>query len=420
MKNFDYYFSNPTQNYLFNFRTLFSEDFKGLSVSAKALYALMVERANLSNHNNWFDNEKRVYIIYTAAQVMEDLQCSERTALKLLAELATFGLIERFQNKKGQAYIIYVKLYHNIEVVSCDAQPEKEPEVPKPEKEISSEPKKENEIPKQEEQQEQLQRPRRPLRAEFEKLSDFTKAINAYWLAEEKYDEAQKQREEKEKREKEEREKEEREKEEREKEALLSASPAKNAVVTCKNCSCHLQNLQSSNINSSNNNFSIYKSYQHQYQYQYQDKMDNDRKIHTNNLLSEEINACNLEEANSYREFIKKNIEYFAFQIQRTKEEMDMIDNLVEIIVNVMTTKKPTIRIAGEERDTEVVKSVYSKLNLSDIDYVLRCLINTESKITNIVSYTRTVLYNARQTRELHYRQRMHFCYPVSAYDYCD
>lgn len=371
MKNFDYYFSNPTQNYLFNFRTLFSEDFKGLSVSAKALYALMVERANLSNHNNWFDNEKRVYIIYTATQVMEDLQCSERTALKLLAELVTFGLIERFQNKKGQAYIIYVKLYHNTEVVSCDAQPEKEPEVPKPKKEISSEPKKENEVPKQEEQQEQLQRPRRPLRAEFAELSDFTKAINAYWLAEEKYEVAQ------------------REKEEREKEALLSASPAENAVVTCKNCSCHLQNLQSSNINSSNNNFSIY-SYQSYHNLSKIDVIDNDK-------------------INKTRNFIKQNIEYDALLdpvYQINKEELD---NIVEIMTQVMTSTKETTRIAGEERPTEVVKSVYAKINMMDIQYVHDCISKTTTKIANIIAYTRTALYNAKCTSKLYYMNLVHY-----------
>lgn len=391
MKNFDYYFSNPTQNYLFNFRTLFSDTFKGLSVSAKALYALMVERANLSNHNNWFDNEKRVYIIYTAAQVMDDFQCSEHTALKLLKELATFGLIERFQNRKGQAYIIYVKLYRNTEVVSCDAQLDKESEEPKPKNMAPQEPKKENAV--QETKQEKLQEPKRPLREEFVDGTDYRNAMKKYWIASEKFEEAQK--------------------EEMEKEVSFdgSVSPAKNAVDTGKNCSCHLQKMQSSNINLSNINSSIYKSYQYHYHYPYQDKMDDDRKIHTNNLPTPKAKTCSLAEANACRELIKKNIEYFAFEIQKSKEEMDMVDNLVETIVDVMTTQKETIRIAGEERNTEVVKSVYSKLNLRDIDYVLRCLTNTGSKITNIIAYTRTALYHARQTRELHYNQHMHYCY---------
>lgn len=389
MKNFDYYFSNPTQSYFFNFRILFSDAFKGLSVSAKALYALMVERANLSNHNNWFDDEKRVYIIYTASQVMDDFQCSEHTALKLLAELTAFGLIERFQNKKGQAYIIYVKLYNSIKTVPCDAQLEKKAEAPKKENKMPQEPK--QETSKQEVfEQEILQEPKRPLRAEFSKLSDYTKAMNEYWIAVEKFDEAQNKE---------------------------SASPANNAADTCKNCSGHLQKLQSSNINSSNINSSIYKSYQYQYQYQDKDKMDKDKKIDTDNSFSK-TKTYSLEEANAYRELIKKNIEYFAFQIQKSKKEMDMVDNIVEMIVDVMTTKKETIRIAGEERNTEVVKSVYSKLNLSDIDYVMKCITNTESEIRNIVSYTRTALYNAKQTRELHHSQHMlnreqHYSRPV-------
>ena len=122
MLNFDYYYRNTTQNYYFSFNTLFSDTFQTLSVEAKALYALMLERSNLSNKNNWFDSENKVYIIFTAKHIMEYFQCSERTALKLLKELDEFGLIERHRTKIGQPYIIYVKLYHIANDITYDAQ----------------------------------------------------------------------------------------------------------------------------------------------------------------------------------------------------------------------------------------------------------------------------------------------------------
>ncbi len=358
MKNFDYYFSNPTQNYLFNFRTLFSDTFKGLSVSAKALYALMVERANLSNYNNWFDNEKRVYIIYTAAQVMDDFQCSERTALKLLKELATFGLIERFQNRRGQAYMIYVKLYSNTEVVSCDAQLDKESEEPKPENRVPQEPKKENEVQEQQE-------PKRPLRTEYSDGADYRKAMNQYWIASEKFEEAQKEKKEK------------------------DVSPAKNTVVTGKNCSCHLQKMQSSNLNSSNFNFSIY-SYPSYHNLSKKDMMDK-------------------EQINKTRNDIKQNIDYDVLLDSTFNVHKDDLDDIVEIITQVMTSTKETIRIAGEERPTEVVKSVYSKLNMLDIQYVYSCIQETTTKIANIIAYTRTALYNAKRISSLYYTNLVNY-----------
>ncbi len=346
MKNFDYYFSNPTQNYYFNFRTLFSDTFQGLSVSAKALYALMVERANLSNHNNWFDNEKKVYIIYTAAQVIKDFQCSERTALKLLKELTTFGLIERFQNKKGQPYIIYVKLYHSSESTFCDTLADEKSDIP------------------QEVKQKEIQEPKRPLRTEYPNGADYRKAMNQYWNTCDKL-----------------------EKEMSSKKVVVS--PAKNAVTTSKNCSCHQQKIQSSNFNSSHINFSIYSypSY--------------------HNLSKK--NVMDREQINKTRDFIKRNINYDVLLHSDFKIHKDELDDIVEIITQVMTSTKATIRIAGEERPTEVVKSVYSKLNMLDIQYVYSCIQETTTKIANIIAYTRTALYNAKRTSNLYYTNLVHY-----------
>lgn len=169
----------------------------------------------------------------------------------------------------------------------------------------------------------------------------------------------------------------------------VTAAPAKNNVDTYKNCCCHLQNLQLSNINFSKINSSIYYFYP-----SYQS--------------NKEIDVMDIDETDNTRNFIKNNIDY-DYLIQDYCYNKADIDNIVEIITDVMTSNKKTIRIAGEERSTEVVKSVYSKLNMCDIQYVYDCLSENDSKIGNMIAYVRTALYNAKRTMGLYYKNLVHY-----------
>ena len=47
------------------------EQFREVSIDAKLLYGLMLDRLSLSIRNSWFDDENRAYIIYTIEEVME-------------------------------------------------------------------------------------------------------------------------------------------------------------------------------------------------------------------------------------------------------------------------------------------------------------------------------------------------------------
>lgn len=58
----------------------------------------MLDRMNLSVKNRWFDDENRVYIIYTVSDIMDELGCADKKAIKLLSELEIkkgIGLIEQ-------------------------------------------------------------------------------------------------------------------------------------------------------------------------------------------------------------------------------------------------------------------------------------------------------------------------------------
>lgn len=82
--------------------------FKDVSNNAKLLYGLMLDRMSLSARSGWFDEANRVYIKYSIASIMEDLNCSKQTAVVAVKDLNDIGLIDMIQ-QNGKANIIYVK-----------------------------------------------------------------------------------------------------------------------------------------------------------------------------------------------------------------------------------------------------------------------------------------------------------------------
>lgn len=65
-------------------KLLFTEEyFKKISVEAKVLYGLMLDRMSLSMKNQWMDDEGRAYIYYSLEDIMEALGCSNKKAIFL-------------------------------------------------------------------------------------------------------------------------------------------------------------------------------------------------------------------------------------------------------------------------------------------------------------------------------------------------
>ena len=88
------------------------ERFRSVSVEAKLLYGMMLDRMSLSIKNGWIDEQNRIYINFTVLDVMEMLHCQKQKAIKLLDELdytKGIGLIERIRKGQGKPSVIYVK-----------------------------------------------------------------------------------------------------------------------------------------------------------------------------------------------------------------------------------------------------------------------------------------------------------------------
>lgn len=117
----NYYYGTEIEQFMFYRipKILFTNSyFKSLSNDAKILYGLMLDRSGLSIKNEWFDENNRVYIIYTLEQVMESLNCGKDKGIKLYNELVEIGLIERIKRGCGKPAYIYVKKI----VINCNSK----------------------------------------------------------------------------------------------------------------------------------------------------------------------------------------------------------------------------------------------------------------------------------------------------------
>ena len=78
--------------------------------------------------------------------------------------------------------------------------------------------------------------------------------------------------------------------------------------------------------------------------------------------------------------------------------DVDRLENILELVVETVCSKRQIIRIGGDDRPSEVVKSRFMKLDSEHIRYVLDCFKENTTKIRNIRQYMLASLYNAPTT----------------------
>ena len=94
------------------------EGFSSLSVQAKILYGMLLDRMGMSYKNKWLDEENRVYIVYSLDDIQSDMNVSKHKAIDGLSELEDVGLIVRRKRGKGVPNQIYVKNFSKAQVVA--------------------------------------------------------------------------------------------------------------------------------------------------------------------------------------------------------------------------------------------------------------------------------------------------------------
>ena len=107
-------------------------------------------------------------------------------------------------------------------------------------------------------------------------------------------------------------------------------------------------------------------------------------------------------EMDAYREMIRENICYDDF-VRERPYDIGQLDEMVELMVEAVCSKKETIRVAGNDFPQAVVKSRLLKLDGEHIRFVFDCLKENTTQVRNMKQYLLTVLYNAPATIENYY-----------------
>ena len=99
--------TTPLPQYLPYARFLLDTD---LSHTAKLLYTLLLDRATLSQKNNWMDAQGRIYVVYPLSKLSKDLRYSLSSITRAFAELENAQLVERVRSGFSKPSRILLKI----------------------------------------------------------------------------------------------------------------------------------------------------------------------------------------------------------------------------------------------------------------------------------------------------------------------
>ena len=104
-----------------------------------------------------------------------------------------------------------------------------------------------------------------------------------------------------------------------------------------------------------------------------------------------------------YREILSGNISY-EILLQDYPLDRDILTEILELMVDTVCTTRSTVRISGDDKPTEVVKSQFLKLDSEHIRFVMDGLKDNTTRIRNMRQYLLATLYNAPLTIGNYYR----------------
>ena len=110
----------------------------------------------------------------------------------------------------------------------------------------------------------------------------------------------------------------------------------------------------------------------------------------------------------AYTDIIKENIEY-EYLLRDNSYQKDVIEEILNLIVETVSVKRKTVRIAGADYPYEAVKGKFLKLDMGHIQYVLDCMDKNTTKVRNIKNYLLTALYNAPNTIGNYYQSEVNY-----------
>lgn len=132
-------------------------------------------------------------------------------------------------------------------------------------------------------------------------------------------------------------------------------------------------------------------------------KKSKTERNNTNPILSDELEK--MKNRKLLEEYFSRSLE-IELLLRLYPDDEDTIYQIMDLLVDTCATKRKTLRIAGDDKPAEVVRSRFMKLNADHIHFVLKCLAENSSPIRNMKQYLLASLYNAPTTMQLSYQNQ--------------
>ena len=107
-----------------------------------------------------------------------------------------------------------------------------------------------------------------------------------------------------------------------------------------------------------------------------------------------------------YEDYFRSQLDYDVL-LKNNFYDRETIEAIMNLLVETCAVGRQTIRIAGDDKPADVVRSRLMKLDSSHIGYVLDCLKENTTAIRDMKQYLLTALYNAPLTIDAYYQAQV-------------
>ena len=121
------------------------------------------------------------------------------------------------------------------------------------------------------------------------------------------------------------------------------------------------------------------------------------------------------EERMGYEAYLREQLEISVLK-SRYPYDSDMIEGILELMLDILCSRRKMIRIAGDDKPANVVKGRFMKLDMGHIQYVMDCVRGNTTKVRSIKQYLLAALYNAPATMDGYYRAEVITIWPQEKY----
>lgn len=107
-----------------------------------------------------------------------------------------------------------------------------------------------------------------------------------------------------------------------------------------------------------------------------------------------------------YEAYFREQLEY-DFLLENKPLYKETIEEIFHLILDTVCSNRKMIRIAGDDKPIDVVRSQFMKLNSTHIEFVLDCLKENTSDVRNAKQYLLATIYNAPLTISSYYDMKV-------------